>query len=132
MTLRISSPLPAETESTMTRIIGCAIEVHKRLGPGFSEGLWEDALTIELEFQGLRFERQREVIVRYRDKPLRAQRIDLVVEDRVIVEIKAVEAIHPVHRAQVLSYLRSTGLRAGLLINFNAEVIKGNVRRVVL
>ena len=70
--------------------------------------------------------------MRYRDKPLRAQRIDLVVEDRVIVEIKAVEAIHPVHRAQVLSYLRSTGLRAGLLINFNAEVIKGNVRRVVL
>ncbi len=131
MRLRVVSPLPDALERIIARIIGCAIEVHRRLGPGLSEGLYEDALTIELEFQGLKFDRQREIIVHYRDKPLRPQRVDLVVEGQVVVEIKAVEQLHSIHRAQLLSYVRSAGLQVGLLINFNGETIKGNVKRVV-
>jgi GxxExxY protein len=131
MRLRVTSPLPDVLERIISRIIGCAIEVHRRLGPGLSEGLYEDALTIELEFQGLKFDRQREILVHYRDKLLRPQRLDLVVEDQVVVEIKAVEQLHPIHRAQLLSYVRSAGLPVGLLVNFNGETIKGNVKRVV-
>lgn len=89
-------------------------------------------MTIELEFKGLKFERQREVIVRYRDRPLRPQRLDLVIENQVVVEIKAVDQLHSVHRAQLLSYVRSAHLHVGLLINFNGEMIKGNVKRVVV
>lgn len=132
MSLRLVSPLPDAVEKVLSRIIGCAISVHRALGPGLSEGIYEDAMTIELEFKGLKFERQREVIVRYRDRPLRPQRLDLVIENRVVVEIKAVDQLHSVHRAQLLSYVRSAHLHVGLLINFNGEMIKGNVKRVVV
>jgi GxxExxY protein len=131
MTLRTSSRLSAELEALVTRIIGCAIEVHRRLGPGLTEGLYEDALTIELELAGLRFERQRRVTVEYRGRPLRSQIIDLVVDDRVVLEIKAVGSLAPIHRAQLLSYVRCAKLPIGLLINFNGETIKGNLARVV-
>jgi GxxExxY protein len=131
MSLRLVSPLPDAVENLLSRIIGCAISVHRALGPGLSEGIYEDAMTIELEFKGLKFARQREVIVLYRDRSLRAQRLDLVVENQVVVEIKAVEQLHPIHTAQLLSYVRSAKLRVGLLINFNGETIKGNFKRVV-
>ena len=131
MTLRVESRLSQGLEAKVTRIIGCAIEVHRRLGPGLSEGLYEDAMTIELEVAGLKFERQRKVTVRYRDKPLRTQKIDLVVEEQVVVEIKAVETLIAVHQAQLLSYVRSAQLPVGLLINFNGELIRNNIKRVV-
>ena len=131
MSMRLSSPLPERTESIVTKTIGCAITVHRCLGPGLLEGLYEDAMTIELEFAGLRFDRQREIILKYRDRPLRSQRIDLIVEDAVIVEIKSIDALHPLHRAQLISYLRSADMRIGLLINFNVEVLKGNIKRIV-
>ena len=115
----------------MARIIGCAIEVHRRLGPGLLEGLYEDAMTIELEFAGLTFERQRQVVVKYRDKPLRMQKIDLVVEGEVVVEIKTVESLIAVHQAQLLSYVRSAQLPVGLLINFNGDLIRNNIKRVI-
>jgi GxxExxY protein len=132
MTLRIQSPLSDEIELIIERIIGCAIEVHRRLGPGFVEGIYEDAMTIELEAAGLAFDRQREIVIHYRDKPLRPQRIDLLVEGQIVVEVKAVEQLHSLHRAQLLSYARSARLQVGLLINFNGEVLKGNIRRVVI
>jgi len=132
MSIELASPLPLSTEALVTRIIGCAIEVHRRVGPGFLEAIYEDALAIELEWCGMRFDRQREIIITYRDRPLRPHRVDLVIEDQVIVEVNAVEALHSLHRAQLISYLRATRLRVGLLINFNAKMIKGNFQRVVV
>ena len=130
--LKIESPLPESVEEIITRIIGCAIEVHRQLGPGLSEGVYEDAMTIELQANGLHFDRQRRVVIRYREKPLRPQRIDLIVENQVVVELKAVDRLHPAHGAQVLSYVRSVGLRVGLLFNFNGNTIKSNMKRFVI
>lgn len=130
MPLHVESPVSESVEKIVTRIIAVAIEVHRRLGPGLGEGQYEDAMTIELKAAGLRFERQRTVVIEYRDQPLRPQRIDLIVEEQVVVEIKAVDRLHPVHKGQVISYLRATDLRIGLLINFNAPVVV--VKRVVL
>src|SRR5687767_6607875 len=103
MTLRVSSPLPDSVEVIVERVIGCAIEVHRRLGPGLSEGIYEDAMAIELDAAGLGYDRQRLVVIHYRDMPLRPQRLDLVVENALVVEIKAVEQLHSIHRAQLLS-----------------------------
>jgi GxxExxY protein len=132
MSLRVNSPLPDYVEAIVERVIGCAIEVHRRLGPGLCEGIYEDAMTVELNLEGLSYDRQRQVVIHYRDMPLRAQRLDLVVENAVVVEIKAVEQLHSVHRAQLVSYIRSAGLQVGLLMNFNGEVLKGNIKRVVV
>ena len=130
MALRVPSPLPEWVESLVTNIIGGAIDVHRCLGPGLGEGLYEDAFAIELTVRGVAFEQQRSVVLEYRGQPLRPQRIDLIAEEQVVIEIKAVERLHPVHRAQVISYLRATSLRIGLLMNFNAAVL--DVKRVVL
>jgi GxxExxY protein len=130
MRLRIPTPLPLEIEEIVQRIIGAAIEVHRQLGPGLRERLYEAALKLELKHLGLRFDCQRRVIVEYRSHRLPPQWLDMVVEDCVVVELKAVERLLPVHQAQVLSYLRSTGLRIGLLFNFNCETLQ--TKRVVL
>ena len=114
------------------RIIGAAIEVHRVLGPGLNEALYEAALGRELAIQGLQFERQKTVDGDYKGAVIGQARIDLLVEEQVIVELKAVEAIHPVHRAQCISYLSITGCRVALLINFNVLVLKDGVKRVVL
>jgi GxxExxY protein len=130
MPLLIHSPLSAELEALVTRIIGAVIEVHRQLGPGLIEGQYEDALMIELEAQRFAVERQRTITIIYRGYPLRPQRIDLVVENQVLVEVKAVERLMSVHQSQVISYLRATGLRIGLLVNFNEPVAR--IKRVIL
>ena len=114
------------------KIIGAAMEVHRVIGPGLLESSYEACLCRELEIQGLRFARQVLLPVRYKDIDLDCgYRMDLVVEESVIVEIKAVEGILPIHEAQLLTYLRLTGQRVGLLINFNVPVLKQGVRRLV-
>ena len=130
--LRIASPLPAEIEHFATEIVDAAFEVHKELGPGLLESIYGAAMTIELERRSIPFEREREVLLYYKERPLRMQRLDLVVGGAVLVELKAVERLNPTHHAQVLSYLRASKLRLGLLINFNSAVIKGQIRRVIL
>jgi len=115
------------------RIIACAIAVHRELGPGLLESIYEEALTIELAASGLRFVRQVEMPVAYKGTPLSGSfRMDLVVENRVVVELKAVEAILPVHEAQLLSYLRMGGWEVGLLINFKTALLRDGIRRIVL
>src|SRR5262245_26050355 len=104
MPLRIQSPLPLEVEALVTRIIGAAVEVHRRLGPGLTEGQYEDALIIELGTESVSVERQRTVTITYRGQPLRPQRIDLIVEGQVLVEVKAVERLMSVHQSQIISY----------------------------
>jgi len=112
--------------------IGAAIEVHCALGPGLLESAYEACLAFELAERGLKVERQRLLPVVYRDVQLDCgYRLDLLVEERVIVEIKAVDRLAPIHQAQLLSYLKLSGCKVGLLINFNVKVLKNGIRRVV-
>lgn len=130
--LRIASPLSAETEALITRTIGCALDVHKALGPGFVESIYKRAMCIELKAAGLRYECERPVSVMYRGVQITGQRIDLIVENQIVVELKAIARFDEIHRAQLISYLRTTGLRVGLLINFAVPVLPQGLRRVVL
>ena len=130
--LRIASPLSVEEERTIHQVIGSAITVHRTLGPGFLESIYRQALCIELEQRGLAYRREQLIHVTYRGVPLSGQRLDLVVDDRIVVELKAVSRIEDIHRAQVISYLRTTGMRAGLLINFRVRVLKDGLQRIVL
>jgi GxxExxY protein len=113
-------------------ILGVAIEVHRILGPGLLESMYEDALVIELIERKLEVERQVHLPASYKGHPLGSSfRIDLVVEKSVIVEVKAVEHLLPVHDARVLTYLHLTNLRVGLLLNFNVSYLNQGIRRLV-
>lgn len=114
-------------------IIGSAIEVHKVLGPGLLESAYEECLAHELSCHGLRYERQKAISVVYKDIKLDCgYRIDLLVENQVVVELKSQDVILPVHEAQILTYLRFSEKRIGLLINFNVTVLKNGIRRFIL
>jgi len=113
-------------------IIGCAIEVHRQLGPGLLEGTYESAYWIELDDAGRKYQRQLVVPVIYKGRNIGEYRVDLLVEDAVIVEIKSVERFDPVFEAQPLTYLRITGKKVGSLINFNSRLLKDGVKRYVL
>ena len=114
------------------RIVGCAIEVHRALGVGLLEPAYETAMCIELDDEGIKYVRQTLLPAFYKGRCLGEYRIDLIVEDQVIVEIKAVERFNPSFEAQLLTYLRITGKRVGLLINFNSRLLKDGVQRLVL
>lgn len=114
------------------RIIGCAIEVHRALGPGLLESTYKRALGLELAHHSLKFEREKSIPLRYRDQPLGNYQVDLIVENRVVVEVKSVLQFEPVFEAQILTYLRITGVRVGLLMNFNKSVLKAGIKRFVL
>ena len=113
------------------RIIGAAIAVHRELGPGKLESVYERALAIELRTQRMPFRTQVPIPMVYRGESVGDFFADLIVDCKVLVELKAVDALRSVHRAQVLSYLRATGLELGLLINFNVRVLKDGVRRLI-
>jgi GxxExxY protein len=114
------------------RIIGAAIEVHRALGPGLLESVYEECLEHEFRLRKVPFERQRRVPVTYKGHPVGADlRMDFLVEDQVIVELKAIEKLLPVHGAQLLTYLRLTGKPLGLLINFNVSLLREGVRRII-
>ena len=113
-------------------IIGAAIEVHRALGPGLLESAYETCLTFELVQRGLKVEQQKPLPVVYREVKLDCgYRLDLLVEEAVIVEVKAVDRLMAIHQAQLLSYLRLSGCKVGLLLNFNVKVLKDGIRRVV-
>ncbi|MGH9776531.1 MAG: GxxExxY protein [Candidatus Acidiferrales bacterium] len=114
------------------RIIGCAIEVHRNLGPGLLEATYEAALSIELESAGLRFHKQHPLVVTYKGRQIGEHRIDLLVEDKVVVEIKRVERFDRIFEAQVLTYLRAAGKKVGLLINFNLRLLRDGIKRFIL
>ena len=115
------------------QIIVAAIAVHRELGPGLLESVYEECLCSELRRASLKFERQVTLPIVYRDVRLECgYRLDLVVEDSVLLELKAVEALAPIHEAQMLTYLRLSKLKIGLLINFNHGVLKDGIRRFVL
>jgi len=123
--------LDGNTELT-ERIIGCAIEVHRVLGPGLPEAVCETALCMELESRGLPFNRQMRVPIYYKGQLISEYRPDLIVAGEIVVEVKSVERIAEAHVAQVRTYLRITSLNVGLIMNFNAETMRAGIRRVVL
>ena len=109
----------------------CAFRVHRHLGPGFKERIYHEALCLELNSSGLSFEREKPIDVIYRDWRIPGQRVDLLVEGRVLVEVKAVPKLRPIHRSQVLSYLKTMDLRIGLVINFSSRLLKDGFKRVI-
>lgn len=129
---RPDSPLSPEGEWVMRQTIGCAIAVHRALGPGFLESIYRKAMCIELQNHALPYEQERPIHVRYRGVEIPGQRVDLIVQSLIVVELKSVTRLDGVHRAQVISYLRTTGLKGGLLINFRVRLLKDGIQRIVL
>ncbi len=122
-----------EKDLLTEKIIGFAIEVHRQLGPGLLESAYEECLCFELGHAGMGFERQVPLPVIYKSVRLDCgYRLDVVIENKVILELKTVERLMPVQEAQVLTYLKLSGLRTGLLLNFNSAVLKDGLRRMVL
>jgi GxxExxY protein len=129
--LRVTSALTDQEERLVTRTMDCGFAVSRFLGPGFRECIYERAMGLELHSRGLAFEREKAIEVQYREWKIPGQRIDLIVEGVVLVEIKSVPRLRPLHDAQVRSYLKTTGLRVGLLMNFNVVRFKDGFRRIV-
>jgi len=112
-------------------VIGAAIEVHKALGPGLLESAYEECLCRELDLRKIAYERQKELPVEYKGVRLDCgYRLDVVVGDKLIVELKAVESLLPIHKAQLLTYLKLTGIKTGLIINFNVSALKDGIQRI--
>jgi GxxExxY protein len=122
-----------EFDELSNRVIGCALEVHRVLGPGLLESAYEECLYYELQQTGLICRRQVDLPVQYKGLRLDCgYRLDLVVEDKVIVELKSVETLLPIHEAQLLTYMKLSGLKTGLLMNFNERYLKDGLKRRVL
>ena len=122
-----------EFDELSGKVIGCAIEVHKNLGPGLLESAYERCLSYELTVANLRHETQKELPIDYKGLKLdTGYRIDLIVENGVIVELKSVEKVLPIHEAQILTYMKLAGIKVGLLINFNVTKLKDGIKRFVL
>jgi GxxExxY protein len=120
-----------ELDELAHSVIGAAIEVHKKLGAGLDESMYENAMYIELRHRNIEFTKQVLVCVEYRGEPIGERRIDLIVGGRLVVELKAVEMLAPVHSAQVRTYLKITRMKLGLLINFNVPMLKDGIKRVI-
>ena len=115
-----------------SKIIGAAIEVHKTLGPGLLESAYEECLSHEFKCQDISFDRQRPLPIHYKGITLECcYRLDIVVENAIILELKSCEKIEPIHKAQLLTYLKLTGLNLGLILNFNVPVLREGIIRVV-
>ena len=126
-------PIPFETERVAGSVVDCALTIHRALGPGLLESVYEACLCHELKKHGVPFKAQVVLPVTYDGMRLETGlRLDVLVADSVIVEIKAVETMHPLFEAQLLTYLKLTGLRLGLLVNFNVQLIKDGIKRMAL
>ena len=122
-----------ELNEITSKIIGCAIEVHRNLGPGLLESAYEECLAFELTKKGFNIKRQQAVPVIYKEIKLDyGYRIDILVENSVVVELKSVDAINPVHEAQILTYMKFANKNIGLLINFNVTVLKSGIKRYIM
>ena len=130
--LRVKSDLPENVEELIHRVIGCGIEVHRALGSGYPEKPYARAMALEFDAAGIPYETEKVIRVHYRDTLVCHFRLDLVVDGLLIVEIKCVDRLKSVHRSQVLGYLRASGLRAGLLLNFKVGAMPDGIKRVVL
>jgi len=130
--LLIPTPLSDDLEALVHDTIGCCIEVHRELGPGLLETIYARAICLELTAAGIAFESEKTFPVIYRGELLCEQRLDFVVAGHIVLEIKSVEQLAPLHHAQLLNYLRVSHLRVGLLMNFNVAVLQDGLKRKVL
>ena len=122
-----------EFDKLSNQIIGCAIEAHKNLGPGLLESTYEHCLAHELKRSNISFKLQRSLPVNYKEIKLDCcYRIDMLIENKIIVELKSVDSILPIHQAQLLTYLKLSGIRIGFLMNFNVKYMKNGIKRMVL
>jgi GxxExxY protein len=124
--------IPENDDPLTRKIIACAIEVHQQLGPGLLEKLYREAMAIELELAGLKVETNVKIPVNYKGRLIGDYFIDLLVDERVILELKSVERHDPIFEAQILSYMKLTGKKVELLINFNSKMVKDGIKRFVL
>jgi GxxExxY protein len=128
--------MPPEPDADLDRlaheVINAAMEVHRILGPGFLESIYEEALCVELGLRSVPFQRQVPLPLTYKGVAIGQSRLDLLVQTKLIVEIKTVDTLAPIHKAQAISYLKATGHRLALLINFNAALLKDGIKRVIL
>jgi GxxExxY protein len=129
--LRSGSPLSADQEHIVAAAIDCGFAVHRTLGPGFREKIYKRAYCLELDAKGLAFECEKPILVEYKAHQIPGQTVDLIVSGILLVEIKTVPRLRPVHRAQVISYLKTLRLQVGLLMNFNVPVLKDGLQRIV-
>lgn len=130
--IRVPSPLDEQTEKHVKETMDCGYAVHKALGPGFLEPAYKNAFCVELTARQIPFECEKTVTVHYRDRPVAVHRLDLVVRRCIVVELKAVKVLKQVHEAQLLAYLKASGLPVGLLMNFGGARLKEGFRRIVL
>ena len=128
--MRNYESIPEAVERIATRCIDAAMQVHRQLGPGFKEIIYHRCYRLELDLMGLTYKSELPILVRYKTWEIPGQRVDLLVEGAVLIEIKTVPKIKPIHRSQVLSYLRTLDLRLGLILNFNSELLMQGVKRV--
>ncbi|MFA6173286.1 MAG: GxxExxY protein [Kiritimatiellales bacterium] len=124
---------PSEkVDAIAATVVDACIEVHRILGPGYLESVYEEALAVELTLRRIPFERQRPINIDYKGNQAGQGRLDFLVAELLVVELKAVDAFAPIHTAQVISYLKATGLSVGLLLNFNTALMKQGIKRIVL
>jgi GxxExxY protein len=124
--------LDDDIEMLANKMIGSAIEVHRILGPGYNESVYEEALVRELHLRAIPFERQKIIDIRYKGFSIGEGRLDLLINRKMIVELKSVENLLPIHHVQLYSYLKATGLQLGLLINFNVLLLRDGIKRIIL
>ena len=130
--LRTWTRLDDETEGRVAEIIDAAVAVHRELGPGFLERVYHNAMCLELTVRSLPFECEKAVVITYKGRPVGTHRLDLIVCDRVVVELKAAKGPEPVHLARMISYLKASEIRVGLLMNFGFSTLAEGLKRVVL
>jgi len=121
-----------QIDSLAHGVIGAALEVHRLLGPGFLESVYEEALCVELQLRSIPFARQPAVTLKDKGQTVGQGRLDLLIGETLVIELKAVDGLAPIHTAQLLSYLRATGHKLGLLINFNVPYLKHGIKRIIL
>jgi len=120
-----------EIDDLTGKVISAAIEVHKSLGPGLLESAYEECLCREMDLKGISYERQKELPIEYKGVRLNCgYRLDVVVAGKLILKLKSCDVLEPIHEAQLLTYLKLTGIKVGLLINFNVPVLKNGIRRI--
>jgi GxxExxY protein len=127
-----TSPKEFPLKEVTERIISCAMEVHSTLGPGLLESVYEEALAHEFTLRVIKYEKQKEINLKYKGKEIGKHRIDFLVENEVVLELKAVETMNKIYEAQILTYLRAMNKSVGLLINFNVERLKDGIKRLIL
>lgn len=130
--IRVPTRLDDETEKYVLETMGCGFAVHKSIGPGYNESIYLNAFCVELLARRIPFEREKPFAIKYRDRPVGVHRLDLIVRERVVVELKAVKALKRVHDAQALAYLKASRLPIVLLMNFGGATLKEGLRRFVL